>query len=247
MSFNLTGKKVVVTGGSRGIGAGVVESLAKAGAQVAFSYSSNAASAQSLLERLPGSGHHIFSLNIQNAEEIENALEDVVAKLGGIDGLVNNAGITKDQLLLRMKIEDVDSVLNTNLRGAIWCSKVVLKPMIKARAGSIVNISSVVAQMGNPGQTNYVASKAGMEGFTRSMALEVASRNIRVNAVAPGFIQTDMTEALDAKQKETISAKIPLGRLGSIEDIAHAVVYLLSNESSYVTGQVLQVNGGLYM
>lgn len=247
MSFNLTGKKVVVTGGSRGIGAGVVEALAKAGAQVAFSYSSNAASAQSLLERLPGSGHHIFSLNIQNAEEIESALEGAIAKLGGIDGLVNNAGITKDQLLLRMKIEDVDSVLNTNLRGAIWCSKVVLKPMIKARAGSIVNISSVVAQMGNPGQTNYVASKAGMEGFTRSMALEVASRNIRVNAVAPGFIQTDMTEALDAKQKEAISAKIPLGRLGSIEDIAHAVVYLLSNESSYVTGQVLQVNGGLYM
>lgn len=245
--MNLNGQKIIVTGGSRGIGAGVVEALAKAGAQVAFTYSSNEASAKALLEKLPGSGHFIFPLDIQNAEQIETAFDQAIEKLGGITGLVNNAGITKDNLLLRMKTDDLDAVLNTNLRGAIWCSKVVLKPMIKARAGSIVNISSVVAQMGNPGQTNYVASKAGMEGFTRAMALEVASRNIRVNAVAPGFIQTDMTEALDSKQKEAISSKIPLGKMGSIDDIAHAVVYFLSNEASYVTGQILQVNGGLYM
>lgn len=245
--MNLNGQKIIVTGGSRGIGAGIVESLAKAGASVAFSYSSNEASARTLLEKLPGNGHSTFALNIQSTDQIETSFEQAIEKLGGITGLVNNAGITKDQLLLRMKPEDIDSVLNTNLRGAIWCSKSVLKPMIKARAGSIVNISSVVAQMGNPGQTNYVASKAGLEGFTRAMALEVASRNIRVNAVAPGFIQTDMTEVLDSKQKEAISNKIPLGKMGSIDDIAHAVVYFLSNESSYVTGQILQVNGGLYM
>jgi 3-oxoacyl-[acyl-carrier protein] reductase len=148
---------------------------------------------------------------------------------------------------MRMKDEDFDSVISTNLRGAYLCSKAVMRPMIKARAGSIVNISSVIGQMGNPGQSNYAASKAGLEGFTRSVALEVASRGVRVNAVAPGFIVTDMTEALDEKQKEAIQAKIPLQRLGAVDDVAQSVAFLLSDASLYITGQVLQVNGGLYM
>jgi 3-oxoacyl-[acyl-carrier protein] reductase len=146
-----------------------------------------------------------------------------------------------------MKDEDFDQVIATNLRGAFLCTKAVMRPMLKARGGSIVNISSVVGQMGSPGQANYAASKAGMEGFTRSVAHEVASRGIRVNAVAPGFIVTDMTDALDEKQKEAISSRIPLGKLGQVEDVAHTVAFLLSDASSYITGQVIQVNGGLYM
>ena len=188
-----------------------------------------------------------MNMDVSESASVEKGFAEILAAFEGIDGLVNNAGITKDQLLMRMKDEDFDRVVNTNLRGAFLCTRAVMRAMLKARAGSIVNVSSVVGQMGSPGQSNYAASKAGLEGFTRSVACEVASRSIRINAVAPGFIVTDMTDALDEKQKQAIQAKIPLQRLGSVEDVALAVAFLLSDASLYITGQVLQVNGGLYM
>lgn len=243
----LKGKRVVVTGSSRGIGAGLAKYLAEQGARVVVTYSSNSAAAETVMKSLPGDGHLLMPLNVGSADSVNKTFDEIIEKFDGIDGLVNNAGITKDQLIMRMKDEDFDAVINTNLRGAYLCTKAVMRPMIRARAGSIVNISSVVGQMGNPGQSNYAASKAGLEGFTRSVAYEVATRSIRVNAVAPGFIVTDMTDALTDTQKDMIKTKIPLGRLGSTEDIAQAVGFLLSDMSLYITGQVLQVNGGLYM
>lgn len=245
--MNLKGKRIVVTGSSRGIGAGIAKSLAEHGARVAITYSSSAASAEKVLKDLPGSGHMITALNVGDSASVDKAFDEIMKQFEGIDGLVNNAGITKDQLLMRMKDEDFDQVIATNLRGSFLCTKAVMRPMLKARGGSIVNVSSVVGQMGSPGQSNYAASKAGVEGFTRSIAQEVASRGIRVNAVAPGFIVTDMTDALDEKQKEAIYARIPLGKLGQVEDVAHTVAFLLSDASTYITGQVIQVNGGLYM
>lgn len=245
--MRLKGKNIIITGASRGIGAGIARSLAREGAHLALTYSSNAEAAQKVLSELTGSGHFITHLDVASADSVVNAFDEIQTQFGKIDGLVNNAGITKDQLLLRMKDEDFDAVIQTNLRGTYLCTKTVMKSMLKARAGSIVNITSVIGQMGNPGQSNYAASKAGTEGFTRSVAQEVGSRGIRVNCVAPGFIVTDMTEALDDKQKQAILSKVPLNRLGNVEDVAQAVTYLLSDESTYVTGQVLQVNGGLYM
>lgn len=245
--MNLTGKKFLVTGGSRGIGHGIVATLAGHGAQVAFTYTSRPEAAEDVLKSLPGSGHFHLAMDVRSSESVQAGVNQALEKLGGLDGLVNNAGITKDQLLIRMGEEDLKDVIETNLLGAIYCSKAVLKSMMKQRSGSIVNLSSVVAQMGNPGQANYVASKAGLEGFTRSLALEVASRHIRVNAVAPGFIETDMTKKLSEDQKQAIVQNIPLGTLGQPEDVAHAVAYLLSDMSHYITGQVLQVNGGLYL
>jgi 3-oxoacyl-[acyl-carrier protein] reductase len=197
---------------------------------------------------MEGSGHFSVEMNVSQEDSVQKAFSQVLEHFdGGIDGVVNNAGITKDQLLLRMKMDEFDSVVQTNLRGTFLCVKAALKPMLKARQGSIVNISSVVAQMGNPGQVNYVASKAGIEGLTRSAALEVASRGIRLNCVAPGFIVTDMTGALTADQRSAIESKIPLQRLGNVEDIAYLTAFLLSDMSTYITGQVLQVNGGLYL
>lgn len=243
----LTDKHVVVTGSSRGIGAGIAQHLAAHGAKVAITYSSQPDAAEAILKSLEGSGHMSVQLDVSSSESVTAAFEKILAQFPRIDGLVNNAGITRDQLLMRMKDEDFDAVINTNLKGTYLCTKAVMRPMLKAKGGSIVNISSVVGQMGNPGQANYAASKAGMEGFTRSVALEVASRQIRVNAVAPGFIVTDMTHALDDKQKDAITGKIPLERLGTPEDIAQSVLFLLSDMSRYITGQVLQVNGGLYL
>lgn len=246
-SDRLRGKNIVLTGGSRGIGAGIAKVLASEGARVALTYTSRPDAAREVCKLLPGEGHMSVSMNVGDAASVQQGFDEILKSFDKIDGLVNNAGITKDQLILRMKDEDFDSVIQTNLKGTYLCAKTAVKLMLKARAGSIVNISSVVGQMGNPGQTNYAASKAGIEGFTRALALEVASRSIRVNAVAPGFIATDMTDALDAKQQEAISAKIPLNRMGSVDDVAYAVAFLLSDESAYVTGQVLAVNGGLYM
>jgi len=244
---DLKDKCIVVTGSSRGIGAGIAQYLAAQGARVAVTYSSQPDAADKVLKSLPGSGHISVGLNVTSSESVGRAFDQILTQFPKIDGLVNNAGITRDQLLMRMKDEDFDAVMATNLRGAFLCTRAVMRPMLKAKGGSIVNISSVVGQMGNPGQSNYAASKAGLEGFTRSVALEVASRQIRVNAVAPGFIVTDMTHALDEKQKAAIEGKIPMERLGSTEDVAQAVVFLLSGMSRYVTGQVLQVNGGLYL
>lgn len=244
----LKGKRIVVTGSSRGIGAGLAKTLASHGARVAVTYSSSPDAAEKVVSDLPGEGHILVSLNVSSSESVEKAFAEILQKFdGGLDGLVNNAGITRDQLLMRMKDEDFDAVMATNLRGSYLCTKAVMRTMIKARSGSIVNVSSVIGQMGNAGQSNYAASKAGVEGFTRSVALEVASRGVRVNAVAPGFIVTDMTDALDEKQKEAIQSKIPLQRLGSVEDVAQPIAFLLSDASLYITGQVLQINGGLYM
>lgn len=243
----LKGKNILLTGGGRGIGAGIARVLAEQGARMALTYTSRPDDAKRVASELPGQGHIVLPMNLGDSISVQQAFEEVLKNFDRLDGLVNNAGITKDQLILRMKDEDFDSVIQTNLRGTYLCSKYAIKPMLKARAGSIVNISSVVGQMGNPGQTNYAASKAGIEGFTRALALEVASRGIRVNAVAPGYIETEMTAAMTPQAQEAVKSRIPLERMGKVDDIAHAVAYLLSDGSSYVTGQVLGVNGGLYM
>jgi len=245
--IDLSQKKVFITGGSRGIGAGIASYLAKAGAIVAISYTSRADAADQVLSKLPGVGHFKVKMDVSDSKSVDQAIEEVLNKLGQLDGLVNNAGITKDSLMLRMNQEDFDQVINTNLRGTFLCTKAILRPMIKARAGSIVNITSVVGQISNAGQANYAASKAGIEAFTKSLAKEVGSRGVRANCVAPGFIVTAMTDALDDKQKEKLIEAMAIKRLGQVEDIASAVAFLLSEESSYITGQTLSVNGGMYM
>lgn len=247
MNTRLLGKKVFVTGGSRGIGAAIVKHLASQGAQVAFSYSSQPASAEAVLKELPGSGHMIVPLQLQSEDSVIAACDQVLAHFGELDAVVNNAGITKDQLLLRMKTEDFDTVIQTNLRGTFLVTKTLLKSMLKARKGSIVNITSVIGQTGNVGQANYAASKAGTEAFSKSIALEVGSRGIRVNCVAPGFIQTEMTEILNDDQKKNILSKIPLGRIAEAKEVASVVAFLVSEESSYITGHTLSVNGGMFM
>ncbi len=242
----LDGKCILVTGGSRGIGAGVVRLLAEAGAKIAFTYSSREDSARQVMETLPGSGHQILQMNLTSEESVQEALDQLTSNWTRIDGLVNNAGITKDGLLMRMKTEDFDEVIQTNLRGTFFTCRAVTKLMIKARAGSIVNITSVIGLTGNAGQTNYAASKAGVIGFTKSLAMELGSRNVRANCVAPGFIQTEMTDVLTDDVKSAILKKIPLQSLGSVEDVASAVKFLLSDESKYITGQTLSVNGGMH-
>lgn len=247
MSQNLSGKNIIVTGSSRGIGAGIARYLAELGACVGLSYASNKEAAEKIASELPGEGHFVGSLNLSDEESINNYFKEALAHFGNIHGLVNNAGVTKDQILLRMKAEDFDKVIQTNLRGSFLCSQNLLKPMMKQKEGSIVHITSVIGQMGNNGQANYAASKAGLEAYSKSLAKEMASRNIRSNCVAPGFIATEMTDVLDDKQKEKIFSGIPLGRMGSVEDIAKAVSFLLSEDSGYITGQTISVNGGMYM
>lgn len=244
---SLDGKKIIVTGSSRGIGAGIAKYLAEEGATVAVTYSSSEAQAQEVLKSLPGTGHILLPLQVADEVSVQNAFDKAMEAFGTIDGLVNNAGITKDQLLLRMKTEDFTQVMNTNLTGTFLCTKLAVKIMMKARKGSIVNITSVIGQTGNAGQANYAASKAGTEAFAKSVAQEVGSRNIRVNCVAPGFIVTDMTDKLTPEQKDGILRKVPLQDLGKTEDIAYAVAFLLSDKARYITGHTLSVNGGLYM
>lgn len=243
----LSGKKILVTGGSRGIGAEIVKSLAEAGATVAFTYSSNQASAQKILETLPGQGHRILAMNVADEASVNTALETLMTDWKEFDGLVNNAGITKDGLLMRMKSEDFDSVINTNLRGTFYLTKAITKIMMKTRKGSVVQITSVIGQTGNAGQANYAASKAAVVAFSKSVALELGSRGVRVNCVAPGFIETDMTEVLSDDVKQKIMDKIPLQRMGSAKDVADAVKFLLSDQSAYITGHTLSVNGGMFM
>ncbi len=244
---NLNDHKVLVTGSSRGIGAGIAKVLADMGAQVAVTYSSSKEPAEKVLASLPGEGHLLIQLNVGDPESVDAAFKTINEKWGSITGLVNNAGITADQLLMRLKPEDFDRVIDTNLKGTFLCTKAATKPMMKARKGSIVNITSVIGQMGNAGQSNYAASKAGTEAFAKSVAQEIASRNVRVNNVAPGFIVTDMTDALPDEQKKAILANIPMNQLGNVEDVAMAVAFLLSDDSKYITGQTIAVNGGLYM
>lgn len=248
--MDLNGKNILVTGGSRGIGAGIVRALATAGARVAFTYTSRADAANALLSDLskPPHGEHFnLEMDISREDSIEKGFQMVLEKFGRLDGLVNNAGVTRDQLLLRMKSEDFDHVLGTNLRGTFLCTKFAVKAMLKSRSGSVVNITSVIGHSGNAGQSNYAASKAAIEAFSKSIAQEVGSRSIRVNCVAPGFIRTDMTETLPEAQKNAILAKIPLQKFGEAQDVASCVAFLLSDESRYVTGQTLHVNGGMYM
>lgn len=247
MAKRFDGKTVLVTGSSRGIGAAIAQHLARLGARVAVTYSGNKASAELTCAALEGSGHLCLHLNVSDESSVDSVFETISKEFGKLDFLVNNAGITKDQLLLRMKVDDFNSVIETNLRGTFLCTKAAIKPMLKARAGSIVNITSVIGQTGNAGQANYAASKAGIEGFSKSVAAEVASRSIRVNCVAPGFIVTEMTDVLSDTQKQAILEKVPLKTLGSVDDISNAVSFLLSDEAKYITGQTLSVNGGMFM
>jgi 3-oxoacyl-[acyl-carrier protein] reductase len=245
----LAGKAALVTGGSRGIGAAIAVELARAGAAVAFTYRSHPAGAEETAKRIGESGGRALALacDVADTAAVDALVARVQQELGGLDVLVNNAGIARDQLILRMKPEDFDAVIATNLRGTWNLCRAVAKPMLRARGGRIINVSSVVARMGNPGQTNYAASKGGIEALTRSLARELGSRGITVNAVAPGFIDTEMTAELPAEQKQALLGQIPLGRLGTVEDVAQAVRFLASGAAAYVTGQVIHVNGGLDM
>jgi 3-oxoacyl-[acyl-carrier protein] reductase len=242
----LNGEIALVTGATRGIGAAIADRLSREGARVVGT-ATTPEGALRISERLAASGGRGMVLDVVKQESIEAVLEDIEAKEGAIGILCNNAGITRDTLLLRMKEEDWDAVIDTNLASVFRLSKAVLRGMMKARKGRIVSITSVVGLTGNPGQTNYAAAKAGILGFTKSLAREVGSRGITVNAVAPGFIDTDMTKALAEAQRASLNAQIPLGRLGSPADIAAAVAFLCSADGAYITGETLHVNGGMYM
>ena len=247
-------KRAIVTGGSRGIGKAIVKKLAENGCShilitdIAFPDGADECASE-IQKEISNSDTNIFAFkaDASSLEDAQASIEEAVNKMEGIDILVNNAGITKDNLLLRMSEKEFDAVININLKSVFNYTKAVLKPMIKQRYGRIVNIASVVGLIGNAGQSNYAASKAGVIGFTKSMARELASRNIAVNAVAPGFIQTDMTDKLSDEQKENLTKTIPMRRLGTPEDVAKVVGFLCSSEADYITGQVLAVDGGMTM
>jgi 3-oxoacyl-[acyl-carrier protein] reductase len=244
---NLSGRVALVTGASRGIGRAVATRLAAAGAHVVAAARGENAKGTADAIRDAGGSAEAIGLDVTDTAGVESAVAGIMAGKGRIDILVNNAGITRDTLLLRMKRDDWDAVIQTNLTAAFTSVQAVLKPMIKQRSGRIINITSVVGQSGNAGQANYAASKAGLIGFTKALALEVASRNVTVNAVAPGLIDTDMTRAIAEGAHEEWAARIPLKRLGTPEDVANAVMFLASDEASYITGHVLAVNGGMYL
>jgi 3-oxoacyl-[acyl-carrier protein] reductase len=245
--FDLTGKVAVVTGAGRGIGRSISLALAQRGAIVVpTDVAIPGASPAEAHVPGPGSVADVVVMNVTDSAGARVVFGEILSRYGRIDILVNNAGITRDQLLMRMKREDWDTVLEVNLTGAFVCTQAVLRPMMKQRGGRIISISSVVGQMGNAGQSNYAASKAGLIGFSKSLAREVASRNITVNVVAPGLIDTDMTRALPPEVQAEWHSKVPLGRFGTPEEIAAAVCFLASSEASYITGQVLAVNGGMY-
>lgn len=241
-------KVAVVTGASRGIGKSIALALAGKGAKI-VAVDVDQAATDAMVAELKAAGTEAIAVqgNVTQAADVEKMIDAAVEAFGRVDILVNNAGITRDALLLRMKDEDWDAVLTVNLKGAFLCSRAAAKVMSKQRSGRIINIASVVGQMGNAGQANYCASKAGLIGLTKSNARELAKRNVTVNAVAPGFIATAMTDALPEKVREELAAQIPLERLGSPEDIANAVLFLAAEASGYITGQVIAVNGGMYM
>ncbi len=240
-------KTVLVTGSSRGIGAAIAGHLASLKMKVAVTYSRSRGKAEELMGQLTGEGHLLLPMDLNDENSIEEAFDRITKEFGGLFGLVNNGGITSDQLLLRMKTSDFDKVIQTNLKGTFLCTKRAVRIMMKARAGSIVNITSVIGRTGGEGQANYAASKAGIEAFSRSVAREVGSRGIRVNCVAPGFMTTDMTKGLTPERKKAILSAVPLKSMGQPLDVAHSVAFLLSDESKYITGQSIGVNGGLFM
>jgi 3-oxoacyl-[acyl-carrier protein] reductase len=245
----LEDKVAIVTGASRGIGKAIAIKLAREGANIIVNYAGNSQGAEEVVNTIKDIGRqsYAFQANVASAEDVEAMVKFTMEKFTKIDILVNNAGITKDTLLMRMKEEDWDAVLDINLKGTFLCTKAVTKVMMKQRAGRIVNISSVVGFMGNPGQSNYTAAKAGMIGFTKTVARELGSRGITANAVAPGFIETDMTHTLTDEVKSKLKEQIPLGKMGSSEDIANAVTFLVSEAANYITGQTIHVNGGMIM
>jgi 3-oxoacyl-[acyl-carrier protein] reductase len=247
--FELGGKIALVTGGSRGIGRACCEALAAQGATVVVNYVKGEAQAREVAEAITAKGGkaEICGFDVADTKATETAIEDLIKRLGKIDILIANAGISIDALLLRLKDEDLDKLWSTNVKGALACARGAIRSMMRTKAGRIVFLSSVVGEMGNVGQTGYAASKAALIGAARSIAREYASRSITVNVVAPGFIDTDMTHSMNEQQKEQLLKVIPLGRTGKAQDIAAACVYLASDEASYVTGQVLRVNGGMYV
>lgn len=239
----------LVTGASRGIGASIAEKLAKDGFHVLINYTSNESKAREVQTRIQAEGGKadLCQFDVANSAQVDEKFDWIAKTFGPVNVLVNNAGITIDSLLLRLKDEDLDKTLNIDLKGAIFCSRAAAKQMMRERKGSIIQISSVIGESGNAGQSAYAAAKAGMIGFAKSMAKELASRQIRVNVVTPGFIATDMTGALTDAQKEAILRTVPLGNLGQPEDVANLVAFLASSASRYITGQVIGVNGGLYI
>ena len=247
--MNLTGKVALVTGASRGIGQATAIELAKAGADVVVNFIGNEAVAQETVEKIEALGRKAIKIkaNVGDADDVQAMVDEAIATFGHIDILVNNAGITRDGLLIRMKDSDWDEVLNINLKGVYLVTKAVAKLMVKQRAGRIINMTSVSGVTGNVGQANYAAAKAGVIGFTKTCAKELAARGITVNAVAPGFIETAMTDVLPEKLKEGIAATVPFGRMGQPEEIASVVTFLASDFASYITGQVLNVDGGMVM
>ena len=246
--FSLKNKVALVTGASQGIGRETARALAQAGARVAVAARNTEKLAAVVAEIAAAGGEALaVQMDVADAAQVKAGFQQTLEKFGRLDILVNNAGIARDGLALRMKLEDWEAVLRTNLTGAHLCLQQALGPMVRQRYGRIINVTSVVAQTGNAGQANYIASKGGLVGLTKAIAVEVASRNITVNAVAPGFIVTAMTEALPQKARDELAAKIPLCRLGSERDVAAAIVFLASEEAGYITGHVLDVNGGMYM
>ncbi|HWL12969.1 MAG TPA: 3-oxoacyl-[acyl-carrier-protein] reductase [Ureibacillus sp.] len=245
----LEGKTAVVTGASRGIGRAIALQLAEEGANVVVNYSGSEDKALQVVEEIKNIGRNAIAVkaNVSDNESVQNLMSQALEAFGSIDVLINNAGITRDNLIMRMKEDEWDDVISTNLKGVFLCTKAVTRQMMKQRAGRIINISSIVGVMGNAGQANYVAAKAGVIGLTKTTARELASRNILVNAIAPGFIETEMTDALPEDIKAAMLAQIPLAQLGQPEHIAKAVVFLASEDSSYMTGQVLHIDGGMVM
>lgn len=247
--MNLEGKAALVTGASRGIGREIALELARNGANIAVNFSGSEAKANEVVDEIKKMGKDAFAIkcDVSNSEEVATMVKETVDRFGHLDILVNNAGITKDNLLMRMKEEEWDDVININLKGVFLSTKAVTRQMMKQRGGRIINIASIVGTIGNAGQANYVAAKAGIIGLTKTTAKELASRNITVNAIAPGFIATDMTDKLPDDVKADMLKQIPLARLGDPKDIAKMAAFLASDDSSYITGQTLHVNGGMFM
>lgn len=245
----LSGKNALVTGASRGIGRAIALEFAQQGANVAINYAGSENKAQAVVDELLSMGVKAFKIqaDVTREENVKAMVKEVIHQFGSLDILVNNAGVTKDNLLMRMKETEFDQVINTNLKGVFLCTKAVTRQMMKQKAGKIVNVASIVGVSGNPGQANYVAAKAGVIGLTKTTAKELASRNILVNAVAPGFISTDMTDALSDEQQEAILSQIPLAKLGTPEEIAKVVRFLVSDDASYITGQTIHIDGGMVM